>query len=360
MRREPMKWYENKEKSILRILAPMVSVSSLPFRTLALKNGADVVFTEELVSKRLALCKRIEENDIVKYVDGEDVMVEMKISQSKQTVLQLGTYDVESSIQSVQLVKEICGVDINLGCGKGFSVKGCMGQPLALNREKLQEIIKALTSIHDTVSCKIRLQDTTSNTIEFIKWLYSQGISIITLHGRRHNENYNKDSDYEELQRVVKGLVNLPIILNGDICTQHDIQQLSTYGSNVKGVMIGRAAGCYLGIFRSDGGEYEMNETRTKTFLCEFLLEAHKHQMSFKKIKSILIMFIRYQREYPFGSYRKSSSKRLIQLNTDLASSKSLNDLIKVVALDNTKNLLLQSPPDISQPPLDSPKQDLQ
>jgi tRNA-dihydrouridine synthase 2 len=44
-----------------RILCgPMVRISSLPFRLLALEYGADIVFSEELVDFRLIQCVRVE------------------------------------------------------------------------------------------------------------------------------------------------------------------------------------------------------------------------------------------------------------------------------------------------------------
>jgi len=44
-----------------RILCgPMVRISSLPFRLLALEYGADIVFSEELIDYRLTQCVRVE------------------------------------------------------------------------------------------------------------------------------------------------------------------------------------------------------------------------------------------------------------------------------------------------------------
>ena len=42
------------------LCGPMVRISSLPFRLLALEYGADVVFSEELIDFRLAQCVRVE------------------------------------------------------------------------------------------------------------------------------------------------------------------------------------------------------------------------------------------------------------------------------------------------------------
>ena len=46
------------------ILAPMVRVGTLPMRMLALKYGADLVYTEEIIDYRLLRCKRIKNGKV--------------------------------------------------------------------------------------------------------------------------------------------------------------------------------------------------------------------------------------------------------------------------------------------------------
>ncbi len=40
------------------LLAPMVRIGTTPFRRLVLKYGADYVFTEEIIAKKLEYCDR--------------------------------------------------------------------------------------------------------------------------------------------------------------------------------------------------------------------------------------------------------------------------------------------------------------
>jgi tRNA-dihydrouridine synthase 2 len=42
------------------ILAPMVRVGTLPLRLLALRYGADIVYSPEIIAKRLVKTKRIQ------------------------------------------------------------------------------------------------------------------------------------------------------------------------------------------------------------------------------------------------------------------------------------------------------------
>ena len=360
---------------------------------MALEHGADIVFTEELVSKRLCQCRKEVKGEYIQYIEKEDIMLTLKQSEQSKTVLQLGTFDDESSLKSAELITEVCGVDINLGCGMGFSTKGEMGQALVPNRQKLSQIIQKLKTIDKPISAKIRLQETTQETVEFIRWLQNEGISLITLHGRRHKQFYTNDCDWEELKTVVtdlyelksdenfkycpevkelKHLVNktnenesndeittfeqnqntqklyqlkeFPIILNGDICTQEDITTLSNYSPNVKGVMLGRASGVHLGLFSPDGGNFVFNKRNLYKTMFDFVLRAQKEQLTFKKIKFVLLQLIRYQKDYPFGRWRtfdketedlrKKTNLQLTQINTELSKLKSIETIIQLIGIE--------------------------
>mmetsp|Transcript_19848 Transcript_19848/g.79092 ORF Transcript_19848/g.79092 Transcript_19848/m.79092 type:complete len:178 (-) Transcript_19848:2214-2747(-) len=66
-------------------LAPMVRANSTPLRALALHYGADVVFSEELIAKRLAQCERRENAglgtvDFVHATDGTTALRVYKTS----------------------------------------------------------------------------------------------------------------------------------------------------------------------------------------------------------------------------------------------------------------------------------------
>ena len=55
-------------------LAPMVRVGWWPFRLLALRNGADFVYTEELIDKKLMNTNRVENTKLgtVDFVNPSD------------------------------------------------------------------------------------------------------------------------------------------------------------------------------------------------------------------------------------------------------------------------------------------------
>lgn len=61
------------------ILAPMVRIGTTPFRLLAMKHGADLIFTEEIIAKKLIYCEKVYNktlgtNDYVSVRDGYVVL----------------------------------------------------------------------------------------------------------------------------------------------------------------------------------------------------------------------------------------------------------------------------------------------
>lgn len=53
---------------------------------------------------------------------------------------------------------DVFGIDINMGCPKGFSIKGGMGAALLNKPDKIEAILTTLTkNIKKPITCKIRL-----------------------------------------------------------------------------------------------------------------------------------------------------------------------------------------------------------
>ena len=145
------------------LCGPMVRISSLPFRLLALEYGADVVFSEELIDFRLAQCVRVENGtgfheaevsssfmsniDLVGTVEfivpgAERPMLQVHKSREKdRLVIQLGTADGERALKAARLVEnDVAGIDINMGCPKKFSIQGGMGSALLDHPDQIKQV----------------------------------------------------------------------------------------------------------------------------------------------------------------------------------------------------------------------------
>ena len=163
-----------------QILAPMVRASTLPLRRLALKYGADTVYTEEIIDHKLLRVERVE-NSRLNTVDyllkprNENVTKSTKKGNAHKRlvlrlhpetergrlVLQIGTNDAVRALRGVQkFARDISAVDINMCCPKHFSISGGMGCALLRKPETACDIIRTLRrNLSIPVSCKMRMLD---------------------------------------------------------------------------------------------------------------------------------------------------------------------------------------------------------
>ena len=76
-------------------LAPMVRVGSLPFRSLCLKYGADFVWSEEIIDKRIISCERVENKELetIDFLTEERKVLIFRTTQQEKNkvIFQLGT-----------------------------------------------------------------------------------------------------------------------------------------------------------------------------------------------------------------------------------------------------------------------------
>lgn len=164
------------------ILAPMVKVGTLATRLLALRYGADIVYSEEIIdfkflrsyrqvngsyhatlSNESELIKRLSILDVlgtVDFIDKNDGTIVFRTCplEKDKVVLQLGTADGQRALKVAKMVEnDIAAIDINMGCPKEFSLKGGMGAALLSDPERAKSILNALVpNLKIPVTCKIR------------------------------------------------------------------------------------------------------------------------------------------------------------------------------------------------------------
>ena len=323
------------------ILAPMVRASTTPLRLLALSYGADLVYTEEIIDRAITSTDRIVNNelntiDYVKKMDlfspkvqrrmkknGETLPVVLRIAphiEAGKLIYQIGTGESNLALPAATMVaNDVDGIDINMGCPKKFSVSGGMGSALLSDLPRACDIVKTLRrNLNIPVSCKIRLLENESKTVEFIQGLVNAGANAITIHGRMVGDESTNPARLERLVETVRlvkstGGINVPIIINGDLYTRNDMVNLKSQ-SGADGVMLARPALYNTSIFRKPQNHNcsnkrdaaEEKETRygynspllhSKTrVIQEYLTYAQKYKAHYKNVKYVVCEMISNRR----------------------------------------------------------------
>ncbi|KAI9206302.1 uncharacterized protein BJ171DRAFT_422005 [Polychytrium aggregatum] len=252
--------YENK-----LILAPMVRVGSTPMRLMSLKYGADLVYSPEIVDKRLIRATRIvnELLGTVDFVDSIDRSLTLRIhhSEKDRLVVQMGTANPELAVQAALKVAGDCAaIDVNCGCPKRFSVISNMGAALLTQPELLCSILTNLVqNVPLPITCKIRwvhmMLRTPEETIELAKRLEATGIKALALHCRTKKMT-EKDKGQWSIFKPVREALSIPLIANGDCFKAEDVDKLKRL-TGVSSVMVARGAQKNISIFRGPGNQLD-------------------------------------------------------------------------------------------------------
>lgn len=272
------------------ILAPMVRASTTPLRALAISHGASLVYTEELVDRSISSSERIvnaelgtidyrvpkhtyslkvqkrmaADKDNPDTVNGAVLLRIDPTVEHNKLIFQVGTGESNLALEAAsKVIRDVNGIDINMGCPKKFSVSGGMGSALLSDTERACDIISTLRrNLPKPVSAKIRLlhPEDPRPTIDFVKALISSGANAITIHGRIVGDESHTMARWTTLVEVVRQLKqteSVPIIVNGDLYTRADIHEMKRR-SQCDGVMLARPALYNVSIFRK--GENEVKK----------------------------------------------------------------------------------------------------
>ena len=213
------------------LLAPMAGITDLPFRKIAKKYGAGLVYTEMVSSKAIF------------YGDEKTKKLLNMKNEQRPVAVQIFGSDVESMVYAAKYVEPLADIiDINMGCPAPKVVKNGDGSKLLLNLDLAEEIVKAVVNaVKKPVTVKIRKGWNNSNivAVEAAKRFEKAGAKAITIHGRTREEYYSGTCDLDII-KAVKETVNIPVIGNGDVRDLKSANKMFEY-TKVDAVMVGRA-----------------------------------------------------------------------------------------------------------------------
>ncbi|CAH8640751.1 unnamed protein product [Schistosoma intercalatum] len=280
--------YKKDDIPFVRISAPMVRYTKLPFRLLLRKHNVDLVHTPMILANSFIRSEKARNVDFT------------TCSNDRPLIVQLASNDpCEFAIATEMLAPYCDGIDLNCGCPQPWAIGSGLGSALLKEPEKVANIVHAarntiprwrnshmesckmldyledsnknnkaenkfrsITRSHGpfSISAKIRIPTTSDRsvgegsscdpiklTVELVRRLSVMGVDWVTLHARTPQQRSRDCASWNVVQELVDCKIkhsslgtDIPIILNGDVRVLNDAYCAQKM-TGCHGVMVGRA-----------------------------------------------------------------------------------------------------------------------
>jgi tRNA-dihydrouridine synthase B len=215
-------------------VAPMAGVTDRPFRQLCKKLGAGLAVSEMVTSNSLlygsAKTRRRANHD------GEVEPISVQIAGADPRMMgEAAKYNVDEGAQII---------DINMGCPAKKICNVMAGSALmkdeALVAQILTAVVEAVPNTPVTLKFRTGWNREHKNAPNIARIAEDCGVQAIAIHGRTRADQYMGEAEYDTIA-LVKTLVKIPVIANGDITTPQKAKFVLEH-TQADGLMIGRAA----------------------------------------------------------------------------------------------------------------------
>ncbi len=215
------------------ILAPLAGIADSPFRIIAKRFGAALVYTEMISAEGLLR-------------GGAGSLKLLDFSPEERPIgVQIFGSDPERMALACQRINNFKPdlIDINCGCPVKKVVKKNEGAALLKDLALLEKIFSAVIKLSKVpVTVKIRSGWDQDNlvAIQVAKIAQKRGISSITVHPRTQSDGFSRKADWNIIAGVKKE-VTIPVIGSGDVFSPEDAKNMLKR-TGCDAVMIGRGA----------------------------------------------------------------------------------------------------------------------
>ncbi|XP_052781231.1 tRNA-dihydrouridine(20a/20b) synthase [NAD(P)+]-like [Mya arenaria] len=226
--KRPMELFEENE--MVKICAPMVRYSKLPFRMLVRKYGCDLAFTPMIIA-----------NSFVESLKARDIEF-TTCREDRPLIVQFAAHNDIDFGNAAEIVAPYSdGVDLNCGCPQRWAMADGYGACLIHKPNLVQDIVRQARNrvprSDFTVSVKIRIHEDIRETVEYCKKMEAAGVSFLSVHGRTKDQR-NQPVNLEAV-RLIQENVGVPVVANGDIKSMEDVDHIRTV-TGAKGAMCAR------------------------------------------------------------------------------------------------------------------------
>jgi len=214
-------------------LAPMAGYTDAAFRSVCVRHGASLCFTEMVSADALA-------RD-----NGTTLRLLARAPNETLTGFQIFTASAALAGAAVRRIREMGAaiIDLNCGCSVPKVLKANCGAILLRTPKLIGEIVKAMkaeTALPISVKLRLGYEGNTLTYLACAEEAVKAGASLVTLHPRTRAQGFSGKAQWDHL-RILKEACPVPVIGSGDLFTAENCRSmLATTGCD--GVMLAR--GC--------------------------------------------------------------------------------------------------------------------
>lgn len=195
----------------------MAGITDRAFRSLCLRYGAGLTFSEMVSAKGLEY-NGVKTFALTDPAEEEDVLA-----------VQLFGADPDCMARQAARVAErlddrLALIDVNMGCPVRKVVRRGEGSALMQTPELAADIVRSIVDAVDVpVTAKFRSGWTNEEctAVDFAKRLEQAGASLVSVHGRSARQMYRGSADWGIIADV-KEAVGIPVAGSGDVFSHHD------------------------------------------------------------------------------------------------------------------------------------------